>query len=518
MSRFRHQWQLLAGMIGVLVTLSLLAIVLINQQQRSHLRHGENRHLALDVDVISLATRQLLESQRYGAAIRFLADLESRHALIRGVEIRAGNGVILQGLDHPLPDARRESFQVAFNGDNHLDVVLFLDRAHNIRILDSLRTSLVITFAVFLLVLGTALWLVVTRLGLAPIGRDLERANFAITHSADAIFWVGPDARILGANGAACHGLGYSETELKALSLPDFDPHCQAPRWPDHWAEVRSRGGLKLETEHIAKDGRRFPVEIVANVLRIGREEIMCAIARDISERKRIEQELRRSNQDLQQFAYVASHDLREPLRMVTSYLRLLERRSGACLDEDGRTNIGFAIDGAQRMDALITDLLQFCRVDSHGADIEAVDATAALGRVLETLAPAIAEAGATVTFAPLPRVMADPHQLAQVFQNLITNGLKYQAPNAHPAIHVSAEVDGGDATFAVRDNGIGIAPEFHHRIFVIFQRLHHGDDYAGTGIGLAVCTRIIERHGGRIWVESEPGQGSTFRFTLPLA
>ena len=225
--------------------------------------------------------------------------------------------------------------------------------------------------------------------------------------------------------------------------------------------------------------------------------------------------ELERSNKELEQFAYVASHDLQEPLRMVSSYTELLERRYGDKLDDKGRTFINFAVDGAVRMQRLINDLLEFSRVSTRGKPMQPVDINRVLGAVRANLSVAIREAGALVTNEALPTVVADETQLVQLLQNLVGNAIKFRG-GERPLVHVSAQPGGTECVFAVRDNGIGIAPEYFERIFVIFQRLHARGEYPGTGIGLAVCRRIVERHGGRIWVESAPGQGSTFYFALP--
>ncbi len=225
---------------------------------------------------------------------------------------------------------------------------------------------------------------------------------------------------------------------------------------------------------------------------------------------------LQRSNAELEQLAYVASHDLQEPLRMVGSYLQLLERRYKDRLDEDAHDFIGFAVDGAQRMQALINDLLSYSRVGTRPHPVEPVDCNALMDVVLRTLRVAIEESGATVQYSELPTLPADASQLTQLLQNLVGNAIKFRGETP-PVVQVSAERQGDNWQFAVRDNGIGIAPEYFERIFVLFQRLHGRRSYAGTGIGLAICKKIVERHGGRIWVESQPGAGTTFRFTLPV-
>ncbi len=225
---------------------------------------------------------------------------------------------------------------------------------------------------------------------------------------------------------------------------------------------------------------------------------------------------LQRSNIELQQFAYLASHDLSEPLRMVTSYLQILDQRYGSRLDKQGHGFIGFALDGARRMQALISDLLAYARVEIRGRRFEPTDVEGILSAALDNLKVAIEENRAAIRHEPLPTVRADSVQLTQVFQNLVGNALKFHGLEP-PRIDIGAARRDGEWLFHVRDNGIGIDPKNHDRIFVIFQRLHTRQEYAGTGMGLAICKKIVERHGGRIWVESSPGQGATFFFTLPV-
>jgi len=240
-------------------------------------------------------------------------------------------------------------------------------------------------------------------------------------------------------------------------------------------------------------------------------------LEREGAERKRMLAELTRSNRELEQFAYVASHDLKEPLRKVRIYLQLLERRCRGQLDEEAGQFIAYAVDAAERMQNLIQDLLAYARVGSRGKPFEAVDCAAPFREAAANLEAAIRESGAAVTCGPLPTVWADATQLAQLFQNLLGNAIKFRGARP-PAVHVEARGEGGEWLFAVRDNGIGIDPRFVDRLFVIFQRLHSQSEYPGTGIGLAICKKIVERHGGRIWVETKPGEGATFRFTLPAA
>ena len=227
--------------------------------------------------------------------------------------------------------------------------------------------------------------------------------------------------------------------------------------------------------------------------------------------------ELARSNAELEQFAYVASHDLQEPLRMVASYVGLLERRYRGKLDDDADDFIEFAVDGARRMQALLNGLLDLSRVGTRGREPEPTDSEAVLRDALLNLEQAIGEAGAEVSHDPMPTVLGDRIQLTQLFQNLISNAVKFNA-SRRPRVAVTARRSGSMWEFRVADNGIGIDPAHFERIFQVFQRLHTRETYAGTGIGLAVCRKIVERHGGTIWIESAKGQGATFCFTLQAA
>jgi len=247
------------------------------------------------------------------------------------------------------------------------------------------------------------------------------------------------------------------------------------------------------------------------------------SVSREITERQRAEKELKetlgelaRSNAELEQFAYVASHDLQEPLRMVSSYVQLLARRYQGKLDEDADEFIGFAVDGANRMQGLINDLLTYSRVGTKGKPFETTDCNRVLSEALLNLSAATDESGAVITNDKLPTVMADKTQMVQLIQNLVANAIKFRNKD-HPCIHVSSEQKNGTWVFSVSDNGIGIDSEYYDRIFAIFQRLHGKTEYPGTGIGLAVCKRIVERHGGRIWVDSQSGKGSRFYFTMPV-
>ncbi len=275
----------------------------------------------------------------------------------------------------------------------------------------------------------------------------------------------------------------------------------------------------------IAKDGSSLWVIVNAKSLydKSGMFIGTLSMITDITERKKAEEnlklkleELRRSNEELEQFAYVSSHDLQEPLRMISSYLQLLQRRYEGNIDERADKYIHYAVEGAFRLQNLINDLLEFSRVTTRAKEPELTDCEFVLNHILSNLEVFTEENDATVSHSSLPEVMADSTQLAQVFQNLIINGIKFHSDEA-PKIHISAEKKASEWVFLVKDNGIGIDPQYSEKIFEVFKRLHGKEEYPGTGIGLAVCKKIVERHGGRIWVESELGKGSTFYFTLPV-
>jgi chemotaxis family two-component system sensor kinase Cph1 len=247
-------------------------------------------------------------------------------------------------------------------------------------------------------------------------------------------------------------------------------------------------------------------------------------INRNVTEQKRAEElarasevELRRSNEELERFAYVASHDLQEPLRMVASYVQLLAKRYKGKLDSDADEFIGYASDGAVRMQRLIEDLLAFSRIGTRGTAMQKTDTATVLAGALANLKLAIDESGATVSSGNLPTVDGDAGQLGHLFQNLVSNALKFRREEP-PLVDIFAEQQDKEWLFRVHDNGIGIEPQYFERIFVIFQRLHGRERYSGNGIGLSIARKIVERHGGRMWVESEPGRGTTFFFTLPVA
>jgi hypothetical protein len=287
---------------------------------------------------------------------------------------------------------------------------------------------------------------------------------------------------------------------------------------------LEEQGHWEGELIRRRKDGTELTVVLLWAMRRDdhGRPAAILEVSNDITGQKAAEaklhqivEELKRSNQELEQFAYVSSHDLQEPLRMVTGFMQLLSHKYTGKLDAQADTYINFAVDGAKRMQQLIDDLLAFSRVGSKAREPAPTDAAQLVQTALANLRVAIDETKAQINLGPLPTVLADGPQLVLVFQNLIGNAIKFRGSEA-PIIEVSARRDGEAWLFSVKDNGIGFSPEFHEKVFMIFQRLHTKDKYPGTGIGLAICKKIVERHHGRIWADSTPGQGSTFFFTLP--
>ena len=343
----------------------------------------------------------------------------------------------------------------------------------------------------------------------------------------DAMVVVNQEGRIVLLNLQAEKEFGYHRDELLGQKVTNIIPEGFAERLIADGLRsaedaLAQQIGTGIELIARRKDRTEFPIELMLSPLESAEGTLVTAAIRDITTRKKAEadllqkvDELNRSNVELGQFAYIASHDLQEPLRMVASYTQLLSRRYKGKLDSDADEFIAFAVDGATRMQRLIQDLLAYSRVGTKGKELRETSSEETLGQAIINLRGAIQESGALVTHDPLPPVMADERQLIQLFQNLVGNAIKYQSPGV-PKVHISAAKNGGKQwTFSVQDNGLGIDPQYFERIFGMFQRLHKREEFAGTGIGLAICKKIVERHGGSISVESQPGEGSTFRFGL---
>jgi len=343
----------------------------------------------------------------------------------------------------------------------------------------------------------------------------------------DAMVVVNEQGEIVLLNLQAEKQFGYPRDELLGQKLTNIIPEGFAERLIADGLRsaedaLAQQIGTGLELTALRKDGSRFPMELMLSPLESDTGTLVTVAIRNITLRNAASiellhtvEELKRSNEDLQQFAYVASHDLQEPLRMVASYVALIARRYKGKLDADADEFIAFAVDGAKRMQSLIQDLLAYSRVGSKGVELVKTSSEDALNRAIRNLRVAIADSGAQVTHGALPSVLADEIQLTQLFQNLLGNAIKYRRAEA-PGVHIAARRSGAKKwIFSVQDNGLGIESQYFERIFGMFQRLHGREEFSGTGMGLAICKKIVERHGGDISVESTIGQGSTFRFPL---
>jgi PAS domain S-box-containing protein len=344
----------------------------------------------------------------------------------------------------------------------------------------------------------------------------------------DAMVVVNVAGEIVLLNVRAEKEFGYSRNELIGQKVKNIIPEGFAERIIADGARSAAEAlaqqiGTGIELSGRRKNGSEFPIELMLSPLQSAEGILVTAAIRDISVRQKSDEhlartvgELKRSNDELQQFAYVSSHDLQEPLRMVASYTQLLAKRYKGQLDSDADEFIAFAVDGCNRMQGLIQDLLAYSRAGTNGKVFSEVSAEDALQQALTNLRITIEQSGAVVSHDALPALRTDETQLTQVFQNLIGNAIKYRSAQA-PRVHVSATNSvGNEWIFSVSDNGLGIAPQYFERIFVLFQRLHGRNEFEGTGIGLAICKKVLERLGGRIWVESQPEKGSTFYFALP--
>jgi two-component system, LuxR family, sensor kinase FixL len=362
--------------------------------------------------------------------------------------------------------------------------------------------------------------------------RESEARLRAIVETAvDGIITIDEQGIVTSYNPASMRIFGYAPDEVLGRNVKLLMP---PPYHEEHDGYIRNylvTGekkiiGIGREVVGRRKDGTTFPMDLAVSETVIGeadeRRRIFTGIVRDISERKRADEamarqaeELARSNVELERFAYVTSHDLQEPMRTVRSFAQLLQRRCASQLTGDATEYLRFISDGVARMQTLINDLLIYSRVSSQGGAFAPADCNVIVAKVLESLHSSIQSNRARVTSGALPVVVGDATQLGQVFQNLLVNAMKFHGSRP-PRIEVSAAESAGEWVFCVRDNGIGIAPEYFERIFIIFQRLHTIEEYGGTGIGLAICKKIVERHGGRIWVESAVGEGSAFYFSIP--
>lgn len=357
--------------------------------------------------------------------------------------------------------------------------------------------------------------------------RESEEKFRAVSQSAvDAILIANLDGKIIFWNRGAENMFGFSEEEALNKDFSILMSKQQREQLENDLRILRETGesrliGKTLEITACRKDKTGFPVEISLSSFETNEGRLVSAIIHDISESKKAAKKLEEnahqmaeSNAELEQFAYIASHDMKEPLRMVTNYLQLLQKRIGTELDEESKQYIDYAVNGATRMRTLITDLLEYSRVNRAERKLEPVNLQDVFEEVLNNLAAQINEKNAKITSDPLPLINSDHLQMVQLFQNLVSNAIKF-SDDKQPVIHVCVENNNDKWLFCVKDNGIGIEPEFKDKIFKMFQRLHSREEYPGTGIGLAICKKIVERFGGEIWFESVPGEGTTFYFTL---
>lgn len=341
-----------------------------------------------------------------------------------------------------------------------------------------------------------------------------DRFRQAFEHAPLPAALVGPDDRVQWANPAWCRLTGYGLEELSALTVAELT-HAD-----DREAAAAGRRSVIAGTEQahradarlLRPDSRTMWVSITCSQADDG----LVVQLVDITEQKRAQVDLARSNAELSSFAFLAAHELKAPLQAISGFAALLERAYGPRLEPDARDFVGWIVDGAGRMDALVEDLLTYCAVDTDEAASEEVDLAEVVAGILDQIEPDLRRRHATVHVGPLPTVSGDPRQLAQVLQNLLCNAVKFVPDGCAPQVDVSAEPGPETWTVTVADNGIGVEEGCRERIFAMFERLHPRDSFKGTGIGLSICKRIVERRGGRIWVEAGPGGGSRFRFTLP--
>jgi PAS domain S-box-containing protein len=334
--------------------------------------------------------------------------------------------------------------------------------------------------------------------------------------------------------------LGYTYDEFLNMTPADIIAPDKLSEISGNALELSKKGHATFEIIHQSKSGKRIPVEINNHLFELDGKKIALAITRDITERKKAEKALKQSNdnlelkvkertieleevitalkhsnEELEQFAHVTSHDLREPLRMITSFLQLLERRYQDQLDADANEFIGYAVDGAKRLDAMIQDILIYSKITNKERNVTHVNINNILEQTYLNLKTSIDENDAQITNDHLPTLKVDEQLMVQLFQNLISNAIKYRRDES-PKIHISAKKEDKQWVFSVKDNGIGISEKHLEKIFTIFQRLHTNEEYEGTGIGLAIAQKIVHQHNGEIWAESELGKGTTFYFTIP--
>ncbi len=320
----------------------------------------------------------------------------------------------------------------------------------------------------------------------------------------------------------ACEGIfGYKADEVLGKNVKILMPEPYSKEHDSYLSNYHRTGekkiiGIGREVKGKKKDGTTFPIDLSISEVEVMGRKIYSGIVRNIAERKQAEEEIMRSNEELERFAYIASHDLQEPLRMVYNFTHLLDEEYGAGMDGQAKEYMRFILDSSLRMQNMVADLLEYSRIGSEDAGLSEFSCAEQIAVVLENLENSIKDSGAVITVAPLPKIHGNALRFSRLVQNLISNAIKYCDGSKNPQINIHAEDSETHWVFRIQDNGIGIKPEFLKQIFIIFKRLHNKKEYSGTGIGLAVCKKIVESFGGEIWAESEYGKGSTFCFTVP--